>query len=202
MLLDPACGVRPAKIPGQSGDDRPVEHVGLPGEPDRVDALPDQGGNRYPRGLIVEHHHQITFPDTGIHHAVACHIEGETPTRAGDPAFDQHLADYVFLGQDGLAGRHSADDGDGDRNRNVILRIAQDDNAAGLSLLPLQVALPYELAHLAVGAGVGYPEMGRTSFSRSRSRPLTVRSRKRIASWMSGARLSRFMIWVMRARVT
>jgi hypothetical protein len=35
------------------GDDRSVEHVGLPGESDRVDALPNQGWNRYPRGLVV-----------------------------------------------------------------------------------------------------------------------------------------------------
>ncbi len=43
--------------------------------------------------------------------------------------------------------------------------------------------------------------MGRTSFSRSRSRPLTVRGRKRIASWMSGADLAR-LGYVTRARIT
>ncbi len=65
MLLDPARGVRTAELPGQPGDDRPVEHVGQPGEPDRVDALPNQGGNRYPGRFVVLHLGKAVF-DQGI----------------------------------------------------------------------------------------------------------------------------------------
>jgi hypothetical protein len=43
VLLDPACGIGISEFSGQPGDDRPVEHVGQPREPDRIDALPDQG---------------------------------------------------------------------------------------------------------------------------------------------------------------
>ena len=44
--------------------------------------------------------------------------------------------------------------------------------------------------------------IGRTWLSRIGSHPFAVRGRKRISSWMSGARCSRFMICVTRARVT
>jgi len=46
----------------------------------------------------------------------------------------------------------------------------------------------------------GSAAMGRRCFSRMGSRLFTVNGKNRIASWMSGARCSRFMIWVTRAR--
>ena len=48
----------------------------------------------------------------------------------------------------------------------------------------------------------GTATIGRRSRSPIGSRPLVVRGRNRICSWMSGAKFKRFMIWVTHARVT
>ena len=89
MLLDPARGVGSAELPGQPGDDRPVEHVGQPREPDRVDALPDQGGNRYPRRFVVLHLGKAVF-DQGIEEGCGLFLGRVAPDRKLDAG--QHLA--------------------------------------------------------------------------------------------------------------
>ena len=125
--------------------------------------------HRFPPRLLA-HHHQVAFSDTGVHHAVPGHLKGETPTRPSDPAFDQYLADDVFLGQNRLAGRHPADDGDGHQIGDiVILGIAQDDNAAGLSRLR---------ASDSPSARAGSPDRGRWH--------AISRGCQRVPSWSGG----------------
>src|SRR5690606_6103257 len=131
------------------------------------------------------------------------HFQGEAPACPGDPAFDQHLSDDVLLGQDGLAGRHPADDGDGNMIGDVVLGFADNRNSTSLPGFALQIALADKLAHLAVGAGVRYAEDVR-EFLHGRGEPPPVREEAdllqctalRLGYFLNGASASRSLTHV------
>ena len=156
----------------------------------------------FSHGLLA-HHHQVALPDSGVHHAVPGHFQSEAPACPSDPAFDQHLSDDVFLGQDRLAGRHSADDGDGHKIGDVVHGFTDNRNATSLPGFALQIAFADKLVHLTVDAGMRYSEDVR-EFLHGRGEPPPVREEAdllqctalRLCYFLNGASASRFLTHV------